>query len=63
MANHQIPRTAQRIERLYGVAADGSLVVCSVYEHTRQGHTRPVNSRVTRLDRSMRRFCSRYWTT
>ena len=42
MANHEIPRRAVRIERMHGIAADGSVVTCSVYEHTRAGHTRPV---------------------
>jgi hypothetical protein len=42
MANHQIPRTAQRTECLYGIDASGDVVVCSVYRHTRAGHSFPM---------------------
>lgn len=42
MANHQIPRRARRIERIEGRAANGQPAVCSVYEHTRQGHSQPM---------------------
>jgi hypothetical protein len=60
MANHEIPRTATRIERLFGVDAEGNVVVCSVYQHTRQGHTLPMyfvvqyRERNRRIDRSSR---------
>jgi hypothetical protein len=40
--NHQIPRTAQRIETLFGIDADGNIVRYSVSEHTRAGHQHPM---------------------
>ncbi len=42
MANHQIPRRARRAEQLFGIDADGNVVVCAVFEHTRQGHALPM---------------------
>jgi hypothetical protein len=42
MANHTIPRSARCIESQYGVDAKGEVVVCKVFEHTRQGHDRPM---------------------
>jgi hypothetical protein len=42
MANHEVPRTAKRIERIHGIDADGNVVTVSVYQHTRQGHSRPM---------------------
>lgn len=41
MANHQIPRTAEPVEQVNGLDADGNVVTVIVYEHTRQGRTRP----------------------
>jgi hypothetical protein len=41
MANHQIPRRAQRIERVHGVDADGQVITLSVYRHVRAGHAAP----------------------
>jgi len=61
MANHQIPRTAERIEQLEAPDADGATVRCRVYRHTRAGHARPmfyvVQYRLTaagRVDRASR---------
>src|SRR5260370_40624022 len=42
MANHEIPRTAERIERMHGIDANGDVVTLSVYRHTRAGHARPM---------------------
>lgn len=66
MANHQIPRTAERIEELTGRADNGATVKCSVYKHTRQGHTHPMfyvvqyllqgNGRIDRSTRVTREF-------
>lgn len=42
MANHQIPRRARRIEQIHGIDADGQVVTCAVYEHTRAGHSFPM---------------------
>jgi hypothetical protein len=42
MANHDIPRTATRIETLFGIADDGNILVFKTYEHTRAGHPRPM---------------------
>lgn len=38
MANHEIPRTAQRIETMFGVDANGDVVRVVIFEHKRQGH-------------------------
>jgi hypothetical protein len=60
MANHEIPRTAQRVERMHGIDADGNVITCSVYQHTRAGHSRPMfyvvqyRERNRRIDRSTR---------
>jgi hypothetical protein len=61
MANHEIPRRARQVEELTAPGADGVTVRCRVYEHTRQGHGRPmfyvVQYRLTaagRIDRDTR---------
>jgi hypothetical protein len=41
MANHQIPRAAERIERAHGIDDDGNVVTLAVYRHTRAGHELP----------------------
>lgn len=60
MANHEIPRTAKRIERIHGIDADGNVVTCSVYQHRRAGHQYPmffvvqyreINRRIDRASR------------
>lgn len=65
MANHQIPRTANRIEQIFGIDADGNIVVCAVYQHTRAGHTHPMfyiiqyrelDRRIDRSSRGTREF-------
>jgi len=65
MANHQIPRSAQRIERIHGIDADGDVVTTSVYQHTREGHAHPMfyvvqyrehNRRISRDTRWTREF-------
>lgn len=42
MANHQIPKAAERIERHHGLDADDNVVTLSVYRHTREGHALPM---------------------
>ena len=42
MSRVEIPRTAKRIIREYGVDDDGNVIVLSAYEHTRRGHARPM---------------------
>jgi hypothetical protein len=60
MANHQIPLTAKRVEQVFGIDADGNVVVCSVYRHTRQGHELPMfyivqyREQARHIDRSTR---------
>lgn len=65
MANHEIPRTADLIETLFGVADDGNPVVCKIFQHTRAGHSRPMfyvlqyrelNRRIDRSSRVTREF-------
>lgn len=65
MANHQVPRRARRIEQIHGVDADGNVITCAVFKHTRQGHARPMfyivqyrerNRRIDRPSRVTREF-------
>ena len=42
MANHEIPRTAERVETLFGVDADGNVIRCVIFTHTRAGHQHPM---------------------
>ena len=62
MANHQIPRTAERIERIHGVDPDGNVVTCSVYMHTRAGHVHPMFYVVQYRELSRRIDRSSRWT-
>jgi hypothetical protein len=60
MANHEVPRTATRVERFFGIDAEGDVIVTSVYQHTRAGHAHPMfyvvqyRERLRRIDRSTR---------
>jgi hypothetical protein len=65
MANHEIPKSAEHIERHHGIDADGNVVTLSAYRHTREGHTRPmfylvqyreVNRRIDRDTRWTREY-------
>ena len=65
MANHEIPRTADRIETLFGIDADGNVVRCVIFQHKRPGHVHPmfyvvqyreISRRIDRSSRSTRQF-------
>ena len=54
MANHQVPRTATRVEQVHGVDADGNVITAVVFSHTRAGHAHPVFYLVQYRERSRR---------
>lgn len=65
MANHQISRSAERVETLFGIDGDGEVVRLVVFKHRRAGHEHPMfyvlqyrelSRRIDRASRSTAQF-------